>query len=354
MERTLKDNIDNSSSRQSNGSSQSRISRKNQLQLESKYKLMNDEIRRLKESGINSKEVTEKSKLLKKKLKLANELSKTAFDSGSQRCIEYDAEYFFNGSEVNHLVVKSLQVDSQAFDPLFFAEKLRTYIAPDTRIRDDTIDENELKIEDFVDLGKKCAYLTNSAPILNYLYGSFDPGEVIIPTKQRRVGIRNILADPKEEAKKPNSKEGIDESDDLKNGKEVERVYKELYDMYKKEKAPIQYFKSIVKPESFCDTVESIFYSAFLIKEGVLAAKESKISDDQYAAFIEPQDPEEIAKCQEKKRKSKSRNNNEHSDSEENSEDEDADEDEEDEESSSSHQSILSFCMNDWKAWTIN
>ncbi|XP_025015939.1 uncharacterized protein LOC107371952 [Tetranychus urticae] len=277
MERTLKDNIDNSSSRQSNGSSQSRISRKNQLQLESKYKLMNDEIRRLKESGINSKEVTEKSKLLKKKLKLANELSKTAFDSGSQRCIEYDAEYFFNGSEVNHLVVKSLQVDSQAFDPLFFAEKLRTYIAPDTRIRDDTIDENELKIEDFVDLGKKCAYLTNSAPILNYLYGSFDPGEVIIPTKQRRVGI-----------------------------------------------------------------------------QGVLAAKESKISDDQYAAFIEPQDPEEIAKCQEKKRKSKSRNNNEHSDSEENSEDEDADEDEEDEESSSSHQSILSFCMNDWKAWTIN
>ncbi|XP_015790592.1 non-structural maintenance of chromosomes element 4 homolog A-like, partial [Tetranychus urticae] len=269
-------------------------------------------------------------------------------------CIEYDAEYFFNGSEVNHLVVKSLQVDSQAFDPLFFAEKLRTYIAPDTRIRDDTIDENELKIEDFVDLGKKCAYLTNSAPILNYLYGSFDPGEVIIPTKQRRVGIRNILADPKEEAKKPNSKEGIDESDDLKNGKEVERVYKELYDMYKKEKAPIQYFKSIVKPESFCDTVESIFYSAFLIKEGVLAAKESKISDDQYAAFIEPQDPEEIAKCQEKKRKSKRRNNNEHSDSEENSEDEDADEGEEDEESSSSHQSILSFCMNDWKAWTIN
>uniref|UniRef100_T1L5J3 Non-structural maintenance of chromosome element 4 C-terminal domain-containing protein n=2 Tax=Tetranychus urticae TaxID=32264 RepID=T1L5J3_TETUR len=124
--------------------------------------------------------------------------------------------------------------------------------------------------------------------------------------------------------------------------------------MYKKEKAPIQYFKSIVKPESFCDTVESIFYSAFLIKEGVLAAKESKISDDQYAAFIEPQDPEEIAKCQEKKRKSKRRNNNEHSDSEENSEDEDADEGEEDEESSSSHQSILSFCMNDWKAWTIN
>uniref|UniRef100_T1K104 Non-structural maintenance of chromosomes element 4 n=1 Tax=Tetranychus urticae TaxID=32264 RepID=T1K104_TETUR len=231
MERTLKDNIDNSSSRQSNGSSQSRISRKNQLQLESKYKLMNDEIRRLKESGINSKEVTEKSKLLKKKLKLANELSKTAFDSGSQRCIEYDAEYFFNGSEVNHLVVKSLQVDSQAFDPLFFAEKLRTYIAPDTRIRDDTIDENELKIEDFVDLGKKCAYLTNSAPILNYLYGSFDPGEVIIPTKQRRVGIQ-----PKEEAKKPNSKEGIDESDDLKMVKKLNESIRNCMICTKKKK----------------------------------------------------------------------------------------------------------------------
>lgn len=133
MDRTLKDAVDNSPVRQ--GGSQGKFSRSKQLQLEFKYKIMNEEIRKLKESGINSKEVVEKSKLLRKKLKQANDLSKTAFDTGSQKCIEYDAEYFFNGAEVNHLVVKSLQVDSQVFDVLFFAEKLKTFIAPDSRIR---------------------------------------------------------------------------------------------------------------------------------------------------------------------------------------------------------------------------
>lgn len=162
---------------------------------------------------------------------------------------------------------------------------------------------------------------------------------MIIPTKQRRVGPgRQKLVEPTDEAKKPKSKEGIDDSDDLKNGKEVERVYSKLKSIFDKTKEPVPFFKAMVKPDSFCETVEGIFYSAFLIKEGVVSAKLMKTSNG-YVPVIEPEDPEEVERCHERVRE---RRNNENDS-----------EDESEETSASSHQSILSFCEDDWKNWKI-
>ena len=109
------------------------LNKGNQLSIEKQYKMINQEVKKIHESGI--KDVIEDSKWLKSKLKTCNYLSKTAFETASQKCIEYDGEYFVNASEVNHILLNSLQADNHNFDAMIFAEKLITFINPDSRIR---------------------------------------------------------------------------------------------------------------------------------------------------------------------------------------------------------------------------
>lgn len=110
----------------------SHLNRRSQLRIEKQYKIINQEVKHLQESGI--RDVIEGSNLLRSKLKACNNLSKTAFQTASQKCIEYDGEYFLNASEVNRILLNSLQTDARTFDPMVFAEKLITFINPDSRI----------------------------------------------------------------------------------------------------------------------------------------------------------------------------------------------------------------------------
>jgi hypothetical protein len=62
----------------------------------------------------------------------------------------------------------------------------------------------------------------------------------------------------------------------------VASTYKQLVAAYKRnDKRPLDYFKFVIDPSSFCSTVENIFHVSFLVKE-----RKVQISVDQEASRL--------------------------------------------------------------------
>ena len=90
--------------------------------------------------------------------------------------------------------------------------------------------------------------------------------------------------------------------------------------MYDKNQEPVPYFEAVIDPDSFTQSVENIFHSSFLIKEGLISLKYIVTKENFKIPVIESLTPEESKSPKQMK--------------------------------NSSIQSILSFSIYDWKKWT--
>lgn len=170
-------------------------------------------------------------------------------------------------------------------------------------------------------MGSKYSYLIKSSPCLKFIYGTFDPGQVAIPVKTRTRTTHSRPFDTKE-LKKPKTQDASEIPQDSKNGKEVEYIYTKVKKMYDHYQEPISYFKALVDRDSYTRTVENIFHSAFLIKEGLISLKYDNEQKGQKIPVVQPLSLEEVKRPKRRK--------------------------------NSQIQSILSFSTEDWKKWTIN
>ncbi|XP_061601255.1 non-structural maintenance of chromosomes element 4 homolog A [Cololabis saira] len=169
---------------------------------------------------------------------------------------------------------KASQLSSEAssFDHILFAENLLTFMGLN-RLEDRDEPQNGVDTDGYLprDAWHRVAKHTQgcfrAAPSFHYMMGSFyaEPP----PPKQRIERQKKV---PSKEVKRimPTQLKRMEESHQEATEKEVERIlgYLKRYSQVDPTSA-ISYYEFVIDPNSFSRTVENIFHTSFLIRDGL-------------------------------------------------------------------------------------
>lgn len=156
----------------------------------------------------------------------------------------------------------------------------------------------------FITQNHVASFLCNP-PTFEFFYGTLSDNDLII--KERKIKKREKIVE-----RKAVTAEERDIAIDIEQDstpKEVEHIEKQIKELTKATNE-VPFFKTIVDPKSFIQTVENLFHISFLVKEGKVGVKQN---DSEGALLTVGQ-----------------------------------------ESSSANNQSVLSFSMNDYRTWVSN
>ncbi|CAL1543895.1 unnamed protein product [Lymnaea stagnalis] len=173
-----------------------------------------------------------------------------------------DSASLANISELGKAKAQALKTDFICFNPTNFCEQVKTVVAGH-------MVQSGLTHGNWVTLGKAVHPFFRRTPVLKFMYGSFDRGEVVVkPIRQQREKLKET--DDNQKASKPIQLSSFEETDrgELTTA-QVEHLLSTLWNVYEKnDEAPICFFEFVVHPTSFGQTVENIFYTSFLVRDG--------------------------------------------------------------------------------------
>ncbi|KAJ4948576.1 hypothetical protein JOQ06_020109 [Pogonophryne albipinna] len=202
-------------------------------------------------------------------LEEANKLFK---DVRQSREAALDAQLLVVTSDLGKEKASQLAAEGAAFDPPAFTEHLLSYMGLN-RLNDG---EDEQPIGEAIgylppDAWHKVAQRAEScfraAPSFHYMMGSFHAEPP--PPKQRMERQRKA---PGKEVKRimPTQLKKMGGSHQEATEKEVERILGYLKTYYQDDPtSPISYYEFVIDPKSFSRTVENIFHTSFLIRDGL-------------------------------------------------------------------------------------
>lgn len=196
---------------------------------------------------------------------------------------------------------KRINMTSRPFDLPRLIRRLRRSASDDRGRRIKNKDFFRLIRERFVN-----TYLCR-APSLSFFYGTLRPDD--LPSKRkitRRVREKFVEAETTRATQKNIE---IDVQQDS-TPKEVEYIYGQVKELTKDKQEAIDFFRTVVDPNSFTQTVENIFHISFLAKDGWVGLKS------------DPEKKRAMLTCEESRRVT-----------------------------SPGSQSILSFSMDDYRKW---
>ncbi|XP_067242486.1 non-structural maintenance of chromosomes element 4 homolog A isoform X2 [Chanodichthys erythropterus] len=175
-----------------------------------------------------------------------------------------DAQLLVLATDLGKEKASQLHAEGSAFDPSAFAEHLLSYMGLN-RLEDESGQDGNL--EGYLPQGawqklaNRSEHCFKTAPSFHYMLGSFlaEPP----PPRQRVERQRKV---PGKEAKRimPTQLKKMEESHQEATEKEVERILGCL-----QADEPISYYEFVIDPNSFSRTVENIFHTSFLIRDGL-------------------------------------------------------------------------------------
>ncbi|XP_077093039.1 non-structural maintenance of chromosomes element 4 homolog A [Siphateles boraxobius] len=182
-----------------------------------------------------------------------------------------DAQLLVLATDLGKEKASQLHAEGSAFDPSAFAEHLLSFMGLN-RLEDESGQDGNL--EGYLPQGawEKLANRSEScfktAPSFHYMLGSFlaEP-----PPPRQRVERQRKL--PSKEAKRimPTQLKKMEESHQEATEKEVERILGCLQRYFADDSGePISYYEFVIDPNSFSRTVENIFHTSFLIRDGLV------------------------------------------------------------------------------------
>ncbi|XP_036980875.1 non-structural maintenance of chromosomes element 4 homolog A [Acanthopagrus latus] len=203
-------------------------------------------------------------------LEEANKLFK---DVRQAREAALDAQLLVVATDLGKEKATQLFAEGNTFDPTAFAEHLLSFMGLN-RLEDG---EDEQQNGDVVDgylpkdawhrLARRAECCFRTAPSFHYMMGSFHAEPP--PPKQR---IERQRKAPSKEAKRimPTQLKKMEDSQQEATEKEVERILGYLKSYYQDDPtSPISYYEFVIDPSSFSRTVENIFHTSFLIRDGL-------------------------------------------------------------------------------------
>lgn len=199
-------------------------------------------------------------------LEEANKLFK---DVTQTREAALDSQLLLVTTDLGKEKASQLCSESNSFDPSTFAEHLLTFMGYN-RLEDGEDNQQNgldgyLPPDAWHKLARRAECCFRTAPTFHYMLGSFHAEPP--PPKQR---VERQRKAPSKEAKRimPTQLKKL-ESHEEATEKEVERILGYLMGYYQDDpNSPISYFEFVIDPKSFSLTVENIFHTSFLIRDG--------------------------------------------------------------------------------------
>ncbi|KAM4608014.1 non-structural maintenance of chromosomes element 4 homolog A isoform 1-T2 [Polymixia lowei] len=202
-----------------------------------------------------------------------DEANKLFKDVRQAREAALDAQLLVVATDLGKEKASQLFAEGIAFDPSAFAEHLLSFMGLNRLEDGEEEQENGAANDGFLPqdawhrVAKRAQCCFKTAPSFHYMMGSFlsEPP----PPKQR---VERQRKAPSKEAKRimPTQLKKMEESHQEATEKEVERILGYLRGYYADEPTlPISYYEFVIDPNSFSRTVENIFHTSFLIRDGL-------------------------------------------------------------------------------------
>lgn len=109
-------------------------------------------------------------------------------------------------------------------------------------------------------------------PTFEFFYGALPTEDLQVAEKRERKVREKMVASTSAVTAKEKDIAGPDIEQDS-TPKEVEQIYTRIKRLVENKKEPAPFFKTLVDPKSFTQTVENIFHVSFLVKEGKVGVK---------------------------------------------------------------------------------
>ncbi|XP_076101790.1 EP300-interacting inhibitor of differentiation 3-like [Mytilus galloprovincialis] len=263
------------------------------LRIRTGYRTLIEDLNNKKHELVNPENNT-----LTEALEVANTLNK---DVRTPREGALDSTAILTISSLARQQADNLNTDFVRFEPIEFAEKLVAFIQRENNAPSDS--QSRISPDGWKNLGAAGQKLFSKNPPFHFMAGSFDRDVKERP--QRNPNVKKITdketIDKETIPKKMQSFDGSGGKNEATTA-EVERVLDILQKLYKQtDENPICFFEFVLNPESFGQTIENIFYTSFLIKDGL--AKTTL--DEDNLPLIEPVENNEGER---NKQQSKTRN----------------------------------------------
>lgn len=127
--------------------------------------------------------------------------------------------------------------------------------------------DSEQDSENWDKITREAAAVFNMSKHSQSLYGSFEPEAVVTEkaVKQRTQRQKSDFG----QAKKPETVDKLQKKE--KSGQKLNLIFNQIVRIYDRQQSPIPYYKLIIDPDDFMNTVDNAFQISFLIRDGRVA-----------------------------------------------------------------------------------
>ncbi|XP_034465694.1 non-structural maintenance of chromosomes element 4 homolog A [Hippoglossus hippoglossus] len=200
------------------------------------------------------------------------EANKLFEDVRQAREAALDSQLLVMATDLGKEKASQMFSEGTAFDPTAFAEHLLSFMGLN-RLEDGEDEQNGGTVEGYLPqdawhrVARRAECCVRTAPSFHYMMGSFHAEPP--PPKQKIV--RQTKATTKDTQRiMPTQLKKMEESHQEATEKEVERILGYLKSYYKDDPtSPISFYEFVIDPNSFSRTVENIFHTSFLIRDGL-------------------------------------------------------------------------------------
>ncbi|XP_055899886.1 non-structural maintenance of chromosomes element 4 homolog A-like isoform X2 [Biomphalaria glabrata] len=238
------------------GSIQNPQNEQERKKIRENYRIFQDELQDQRNELINP---SNENDLLTEKVIKVDQMFK---DVQMTREGALDSASLVNLSNLGKTKAQALKTNFLTFNPADFCEKVKTLIAGSVSTGFSNVN--------WITLGKAVMPFFRKTPVLRYMCGTFDKGEVTLKQSRRAAREKEKETDNAEKASRPTQLSSFAETD---RGElttvQVEHLLNTLWKVYEQnDKSPVCYFEFITNPFSFGLTVENMFYVSFLVRDG--------------------------------------------------------------------------------------